>query len=104
MTDGPGLQAFVVVSSRTPLPPFADWTAAAGLRQRWGHVAADHLEGVWGFEDGVVARLSSVPRGDLRHRPDPEELAPFRAVREYLEKLPNVEAVRGIAFPVRLKD
>ena len=39
LTDGPGLQVFVVVASRKSLPPFARWNGRDGLRQRWSHVA-----------------------------------------------------------------
>jgi serine/threonine protein kinase len=104
LTDGPGLQAFVVVASRKPLPPFARWNGREGLRQRWGHVAPDDVSGVWDFEDGKIELVSSVSRGDLRRRSERAAPAPFREVCEYLEKLPDVEAIRAIAFPVRSND
>ena len=46
LTDGAGLQAFVVVASRKPLPPFAQWNGRDGLRQHWGHVAPDEISGI----------------------------------------------------------
>ncbi len=103
LTDGPGLQAFVVVASRQPLPPYETWPGTDGLRQRWKPVAADDLQGVWEYKDGQVRRLSSGARGPLAKRPGAESLAPLRDVCDYLRKLPDVETVQAIAFPVRPK-
>jgi hypothetical protein len=101
LTDGPGLQAFVVVASRKPLLPFARWDGRDGLRRLWVRIAPDDACGVWGFEDGEVTEVASGPRGEPRPRRRPEAPAPFRAVCQYLAGLPDVEAVRAIAFPVR---
>ena len=35
LTGRPGLQAFVVVASRKPLPPYEKWRGAEGLRRLW---------------------------------------------------------------------
>jgi hypothetical protein len=103
-TDGAGLQAFVVVASSKRLPPFAEWTGREGLHQRWGHVVTADLSLGWDFEDGKFKPFSRVSRGDLRRHPEREAPAPLRAVCEYLEKLPEVEAVRAIAFSVQPND
>jgi serine/threonine protein kinase len=103
LTDGPGLQAFVVVASRRPLPPYEQWPARDGLRQRWRHVAADDVDDGWEYKDGQVKRLSSGARGMLVKRPGAESLALFRGICDYLQKLPDIEVVQAIAFPVRPK-
>ena len=103
LTDGPGLQAFVVVASRRALPPYENWPGTHGLRQRWRHVAADDVQGVWEYTDGQVRPVSSGARGPLERRPGAEILAPFREVCDYLRQHPDVEVVQAIAFPVRPK-
>jgi serine/threonine protein kinase len=103
LSDGPGLQAFVVVASRRPLPPYETWPGTDGLRQRWKHVAADDVQGVWEYKDGQLHHLLSGSRGPLEKRPEAESLAPFQEVCDYLRQLPDVEAVQAIAFPVRPK-
>ncbi len=101
LTDGPGLQAFAVVTSRQPLPPYEKWIGRDGLRARWKPVAAD---GAWRYDDRGFTRVAAVPRGELRERSGSGPPAPFRAVCEYLEELPGVDAIQAIAFPVRPKD
>ena len=61
-TDGKGLQAFVVVASRHPLPPFADW--AAGRALSWSSLPA---AGVWSF-DGRRWEPHSGPDAESRGR------------------------------------
>ncbi len=101
LTDGPGLQAFAVVTSRQPLPPYEKWIGRDGLKARWKPVAAD---GAWRYDDRGFTRIAGVPRGELRERSGSGPPAPFRAVCEYLEELPGVDAIQAIAFPVRSKD
>jgi hypothetical protein len=103
LTDGSGLQAFVVVASRRPLPPYEQWPGRDGLRQRWKHVAADDVYDVWEYKDGQLKRLPSGARSPLEKHPGVESLAPFRNVCDYLRQLPDIEAVQAIAFPVRPK-
>jgi serine/threonine protein kinase len=103
LTDGPGLQAFVAVASRRELPPYQAWPGTDGLRQRWKHVAADDVDGVWEYKDGQLKHISSGARGPREKPPGAEAIAPFREVCEYLRKLPDVAAVQAIAFPVRPK-
>jgi hypothetical protein len=82
------------------LPPFAQFEADAGIRQRWKPVAA---ELGWHFDGHRFEPISLVSRGDLKQRPGPEVPAPFREVCEYLAKLPRIEVIQAIAFPVRPK-
>jgi serine/threonine protein kinase len=98
LTDGSGLQVFVVLASRRRLPPYAQWEGSDGLRQRWKPVAADDVHGVWGYRDGEVTLICSVPRGEPRIRSGPPL---FKEICEDLKDRPDVEAIEAIAFPVR---
>jgi serine/threonine protein kinase len=102
LTDGPGLQAFVVLASPRPLPAYAQWSGSGWLKRRWQHVAADDVDGVWRHDGRVPTLVSSVPRGPLRKRPGPP--APFDEACKYLAMLPEVETIQAIAFPVRPKE
>jgi serine/threonine protein kinase len=102
LTDGSGLQAFVVVASRKELPPYEKWEGRGVLRQCWRHVATDNIHGIWEFKDGKVNLISRASRGPLEKRPDVGP-APFQDVCDELKKLPDVEAIRAIAFPIRPK-
>jgi hypothetical protein len=101
LTGRPGLQAFVVVASRKPLPPYADWPGAAGLRRLWRPCDARQA---WRFDGRRFETLSSATRGELKDRPGMGVPAPLREVCEYLAKSPEFEAVAAIAFPVKPKD
>jgi hypothetical protein len=81
LNDGTGLQAFVLLASRVPLPPFVLWQWRDELP--WETVKADR-------------------RGEPReHSGEPRA---FEEVCEYVAKLPGVDAVNAIAFPVGPKD
>jgi serine/threonine protein kinase len=88
LEEGVGLQAFVLVVSRRPLPPYAQWKSDA-----WKQVQAT---GVWSY-DGQLELLSSV-RGVEEF---PDLPTPFRDVCRFLKDCPGVEAIRGLAFPVQ---
>ncbi len=93
LTDGTGLQAFVLVASRRPLPSFASWPARAGLP--WTAAKAGEA---WRYDGRDLAPLGDSVRGtERRVSPAP---APFAATCRYLSRLPGVDAVQAIAFPV----
>ena len=94
LTDGAGLQAFVLVASRRPLPAFAAWPARSDLP--WKPVSA---EGVWRFDGRELARLGDGRRGTER-RVSSAAPAPLAAVCDYLSRCPGVDAVQATAFPV----
>jgi hypothetical protein len=98
LNDGTGLQVFVVLASRRPLPPYAQWTGSDGLKRRWKPVAADEVHAVWRYRDGEVTPDGSIPRGEPRTRSGPP---PFKEICEFLKDRPEVEAIEAIAFPVR---
>jgi hypothetical protein len=100
LTGEPGLQAFVLMVSRRPLPPYQQWTAREGIRHRWKSIATDR---VWLSDGRDFTPVSSIARGELRERSGSRPPAPFQEVCEYLAKRPEVEAIQAIAFPVRPK-
>jgi hypothetical protein len=95
LTDGVGLQAFVLVASGAPLPAYQRWRTAAGAAP-WQAVQA---EGVWRF-DGQRLEPIDPPRGPPRARQKP---APLQALCEFFKDRPQVEAVEILAFPVQPK-
>jgi serine/threonine protein kinase len=96
-TDGQGLQAFVLVASRLPLPPFADW--AAGRALSWSNLSGS---GAWSYDGrrweprsgrddgsrGQIVHVAGVP-------------TPLSESCRRLAEAPGVEAVRAVAFPVQ---
>jgi hypothetical protein len=91
LTDGVGVQAFVLVAAREPLPAFAEWQAATGPPP-WQPFRAD---GVWQYDDGRFRRLD-VARGEERVRGAPP---PLHELAEYLRRT-QADAVAAVAFPV----
>jgi hypothetical protein len=89
-----GLQAFILVASRKPLPPYARWKAGAG-DSPWKPVQG---EGVWGYDGRNFEPLGS-DRGQEEAFPGLPK--PFEDVCEFLKGRPDTEAIRGLAFPVR---
>jgi serine/threonine protein kinase len=92
LTDGGGVQAFVLVAARGPLPPYAAWRAAAGPPP-WQRFTAD---GVWRFDEGRFRRLD-VARGDERIRGAPPAL---QRLADFLRRRTGADAVAAVAFPV----
>jgi hypothetical protein len=88
------LQAFILVASRKPLPPFAEWKAEAG-DSAWKPVQGD---GVWLFDGQHFEPLGS-DRGQEVEFPGLPK--PFQDVCRFLKDRPDIEAIRGLAFPVR---
>jgi hypothetical protein len=92
LTDGTGVQAFVLVASRAPLPSFAAWQAAAGM-PTWERFQAD---GVWRYADGRFCRID-VARGAERVRGVPPAL---QQLADFLRQHAGGGTVAAIAFPV----
>ncbi len=101
LTGRPGLQVFVAVASRKPLPPYERWRGAEGLRRLWKPCDDGQA---WRFDGRRFERLSAQTRGALKDRPGPEPPAPFRAVCDYLAQSPELEAIAAIAFTVQPKE
>jgi len=96
LTDGVGLQAYVLVASRRTLPPYAAWRAHLGALP-WQSTGTG--EGVWRYDGRAFERLGGVNRSDPRRASD---LAPpFVETCRVLAADAAVEAIQAWAFPVR---
>jgi predicted Ser/Thr protein kinase len=94
LTDGVGLQAFVLVAARDPLPPYRDWRARAG-ELPWRTADAGRP---WQFDGREFVPLKG-QRGTIR--PMMGLPAPFEAVCRTLQARPEFAAIQAVAFPVR---
>jgi hypothetical protein len=93
LTDGTGLQAFVLIASAKPLPPFGTWAGRSGLS--WASATATEA---WHFDGRRIAELGDSSRGTERRVTTAP--SPFAALCRYLGRLPDVDAVQATAFPV----
>jgi serine/threonine protein kinase len=98
LTDGVGLQAFVLVASRQPLLAYTEWKARLGSLP-WCETRA---EGVWHYDGQQYQRFS-------RRRSDPRPAAavvpgPFASVCRALAQGPGIDAIAAWAFPVLTED
>jgi hypothetical protein len=89
-----GLQAFVLIASSRPLPAYAQWRARVG-QIPWGSVAY-HQQWRWRFDGQGFGRLPS-ERGVRVERGVPGE---FKELCDFVQTLPQTEAVQALAFPV----
>jgi hypothetical protein len=94
LTDGTGLQAFVVVASRRQLPAFATWPARAALP--WKAISAN---GLYRFDGRTLTTLADPDRGTERRLSGTVPVA-LNDVCNYLIQQPDVDAVQAWAFPV----
>jgi serine/threonine protein kinase len=93
--DAVGLQAFVLVASSSPLPPYREWRARAGTLP-WAGVK-DAGEWRWHFDGRTFSRFP-LERGRVAPRDDvPEAL---QKLRDFFMGKPEFEAVQIIAFRV----
>jgi hypothetical protein len=100
LTDGVGLQAFVVVASDRPLPAYESWKAQVPGGLAWARL---DREGFWSYDSAAsseAARFRGRLRGDILRR----ESAPEGLVNlcDRLRQSPGVTLVRAVAFPVKL--
>jgi hypothetical protein len=91
----PGLQVFVLVVSCEPLPVYRDWRGKAPAP--WPReVASATAHGVWEYNGRWLARV----RGQEEDRSSP--LSALSALSDFFEtRLPKVDVVRMVAFPVK---
>jgi tRNA A-37 threonylcarbamoyl transferase component Bud32 len=129
LTDGPGLQAFVVVASRQSLPAYHRWQKTLGLAP-WRRLPAEQAWGVW-RSDGRRTELLAGPERGTEHTAglllaavgctgqDPQAglagvawtsgylamrdgpMQRLEEVSKFFRSAPAVDAVWGVAFPVR---
>ena len=101
-SDGPGLQVFVAVASRQPLPAFAEWTGSQWLARNWRHIDAGDPTGVWRHDGRAATLVSSLPRGPFAGHPGPPPL--LDEVCRQLAAVPGIDAIGAMAFPVRPRE
>jgi hypothetical protein len=99
LTDGVGLQAFVVVASNRPLPAYESWKAQVPGGLAWSRV---DREGFWTYDSAApsdAARLGGQLRGEIvRRESAPEALV---SLCDRLRQTPGVALVRAVTFPVK---
>jgi hypothetical protein len=99
LTDGVGLQAFVVVASDRPLPTYESWKTQVPGGLDWTPV---DREGLWTYDSAKLSEAERVRgklRGDiLRRESAPEALV---SLCDRLQRSPGVTLVRAVAFPVK---
>jgi hypothetical protein len=97
LDDGVGLQAFVLLASRRPLPPYAEWRRQAPALH-WKKTPAT-IGFIWqGDRDGMKSlRREGDPRGTEVAAPD---AAALDELRLWLRSLQDIEATEFRAFAV----
>jgi predicted Ser/Thr protein kinase len=98
LTDGAGLQAFALVASRKPLPPFAYWKPSGALP--WARLTGEP-DGAWRYDGQWFHPLPrpTSERGHERRKSEPPR--PFADVCQFLKAQPELDAVQALAFPVK---
>jgi hypothetical protein len=99
LTDGVGVQAFVLVASDRPLPAYDAWKSQVLGGLTWSPSVGDVLWTCEGPSTPEPARRRGQIRGDILRR----EAAPKGLVTlcDRLRKSPGVAAVHAVAFPVK---
>jgi tRNA A-37 threonylcarbamoyl transferase component Bud32 len=97
LNDDVGLQAFVLVAGRQPLPAYAEWRGAAAAPWRKNVEAG----GVWRFDGRGFELLGPVVRGMERQRGGPPE--PLVELCNFFKDRSGADAVAAVAFPVNPK-
>ena len=97
LSDGLGLQAFVLLASRDPLPPFEAWHGRDGLKWRSAE-AGRSFAGVWRDDGRWFDAVSSGPRGEREKQSVVP--APFEELCKSLRNVPGIGAIEAIAFTV----
>ena len=95
--DIDGLQAFVLIASAEPLPPYAEWRSRKDAIP-WSKTSSYKSDSRWQFNG---EEFSELPPDRLKVRGGPPK--EFRDLCNFFRSLPNVQAVRAIAFPVTKK-
>src|SRR5262249_44503734 len=95
--DDVGLQAFVLVASRRPLPAYPSWR---GPEPAPWEKRVD-AEAVWRYDGGEFRTLAPVERGMERERGGPPQA--LVDLCTFFKGRPGVDAVAALAFPVKPK-
>jgi serine/threonine protein kinase len=95
--DIDGLQAFVLIASAEPLPPYAEWRSRK-VATPWNKNRSYNSDSRWQFDGEEFMEL---PQDRLQVRGGPPK--EFRDLCNFFRNLPDVQAVRAIAFSVTKK-
>ena len=99
LTDGVGLQAFVVVASDRSLPAYESWKTQVPGGLAWSPV---DLVGFWIYDSAApsdAARFRGKLRGEILRRESAPEI--LIGLCDRLRRSPGVTLVRAVAFPVK---
>jgi hypothetical protein len=95
----PGLQAFVLIASSEPLPPYSEWRSRFNAIP-WIKAERDLDEYRWEFDGQDFARLPEKRGQRVDRGSAPRE---FRDLCNFFSGRTEVKAIRAIAFPVSKK-
>jgi serine/threonine protein kinase len=95
----PGLQAFVLIASAEPLPPYSEWRSKFDAVP-WTKAERDLDEYRWEFDGQDFARFPEKRGQRVDRGSAPRE---FRDLGNFLSGRTEVKAIRAIAFPVSKK-
>jgi hypothetical protein len=100
LTDGVGIQAFVLVASDRPLPAYAAWKSRIPGGLAWSPPVGVS-DDVWTYPGPTTdpARRRGPLRGDIVRRQAAFEV--LTTLCERLRQSPGVSAVHAVAFPVK---
>lgn len=105
LTDGPGMQAFAVVASHAPLPPYAEWPGRAALEAAWRDAhpesVSDGAPAIWTSDGKALWQQEPKDRGVVVERQTAP--GPVSAIVQQLAADRTFEAVRVIAVSVHPK-
>jgi hypothetical protein len=103
LTEGPGLQAFVLVAASEPLPSFATWFDRLGKLAWTSSPAPDPSNGgeAWRY-DGQRFELLEATRGPIETLSEVPQA--FQTTCAQIRSQPGVAAVGAVAFPVFRRD
>jgi CHAT domain len=99
LTDGVGLQAFVVVAFDHSLPAYESWKAQVPGGLAWSSV---DREGFWTYDSAELSEAKRVRgelRGDILRRESASEV--LIDLCDRIRRSPGVTLVRAVAFPVK---
>jgi hypothetical protein len=99
LSDGAGVQAFVLVASDRPLPVYDAWKSQLPGGLTWSPPVGDD---VWTYDDppsSDPARRRGQFRGDIVQREAASE--GLTTLCDRLRKSPGVAVVHAVAFPVK---
>ncbi len=96
LDDGAGQQVFVLLASRTSLPPFRDWRASHPAAFQ----ASDEQQGgVWVFNGKELEQ--KLPTGQVRSGEVSVVPQALDTMVQSLQRDSQVDAIQAVAFPVR---